>query len=184
MKKHFTFLFVTVASLVLVLSSCSQQVYTYRSKVKVKHETELAKKETEKVNQIATKQVTSKETQVSMATPAEGLVQPVEVKVSKQTAKAQKKAVKIAEVIERMVPGKTGVANILANHSKKDLAKSSDVKAAAAQGIDAKKWMIVGLIIMLGAVVLGLLTGYTFFYGIGALIFVIGLVFYLLEALL
>lgn len=184
MKKHFTILFATVASLVLVLSSCSQQVYSYRSKVNVKHETELAKKETEKVNQIATKPVTSKETQVSMAAPAEGLVQPAEVKVSKQNAKAQKKAVKIAEVIERMVPGKTGLANVHTNHSKKELAKSTDVKDAAAQGIDAKKWMIVGLVIMLGAVVLGLLTGYAFFYGLGALIFVIGLVFYLLEVLL
>ncbi len=184
MKKHFTLFIATITCLVLVFSSCSQQVYSYRSKVKVKQGSDEVKKESENAIEISAKPFIAKETAVSMAAPTEGLVQPEVVKENRQTTKSLKRAHKIASVIEKMVPSKTGLAAVNGIHSKKALAKATDVKEVAVQGIDAKKWMIVGLIIMLGAIVLGLLTGYTFFYGIGALIFVIGLVFYLMEMLL
>jgi hypothetical protein len=166
----------------LLLSACGNQIYSYRSKVKVDQQETTAKTEKRNVFEIGKKEMAIIPVN-PMLKPEFTLVQTEKTATNRTLTKTEKRTLKITHAISEIVPVSTGPAAIKSASINQGKAALKDVKKAALGGIDGKQWMIVGLIIMLVAVVLGFLTGVSFFYGIGVLIFLVGLIIFLIENL-
>ncbi len=166
----------------LLLSACGNQIYSYRSKVKVDQQEIIAKTEKRNVFEIDKKEMAVMPVN-PMLKPELALVQPEKTAKNMVLTKAEKHTLKITQAITELVPVASGPAALKSASINQGKATLKDVKKAALGGIDGKQWMIIGLIIMLIAVVLGFLTGVSFFYGIGVLIFMVGLIIFLIENL-
>lgn len=166
----------------LVFTSCSNQMYGYRQKVKADRQ-ELAQAKPAKPSELATikpSEVPSKPllaAEMPEVTLPKANVQP--------TPKAMKKANKISERIAANVVAQGSKAAI--KGLKKKVSETENLVKELSKpqfgGIDGKRWMIIGLVIMLVAVVLGLVLDIPLLYGIGVIIFLVGLIFFLIDYL-
>ncbi len=169
-------------AILIMFSACGNQIYSYRSKVKIDQKENIAKANNKSVLEIERKELALMPVN-PMLKPMSALVQTDKTITTTEQTKIEKRTVKIANAISEIVPNSSGVAALKSVSLKQGKAALKDVNKVALGGIDGKQWMIVGLIIMLIAVVLGLLTGVGLFYGIGVLIFMVGLIIFLIENL-
>ncbi|MCF8253021.1 MAG: hypothetical protein K9I36_03610 [Bacteroidia bacterium] len=172
----------------LFITSCSNQMYSYREKVTVNKEVAKAKP-VESIKEIEAKSASKIEL------PATIIPVPEMAMVTAPKVETSPKMEPVIKDIEQMVPQKSSKAftNVARaemksmTHQLKTLKK--DVQKAQSNGvvIDGKKWMIVGLILIVAAYLLAIVIGgsalFSAVYGIGAIIFLIGLIFFLLDLL-
>ena len=173
---------VLLLSSILLFSSCSNQLYSYRDKVSVKKETEIVK------NQAKSEIIESKKAKIKTETI---VVPKTEQALAQQTKPAE--TAKIENIIKENLPasGSKSSFKSLTNEVKnvkkqfkslhKEL-KKQDIKEKQALVSNPIKWMVLGLILIVVGAILGLIVGAGGFVAyIGLLIFLIGLLFWLLE---
>lgn len=184
--KHISF--ALLAGSILLATSCSNQMYSYREKVKVETQAKVAKPTEKAIQEIDSKMAVAK------AAPAPEMKAPDMASAAKEAPKVNTEKMKpVLKDIQQMVPqysskaiahAKTGVKSVKEQAVKirKDIKKAQSGSVA----IDGVKWMIVGAILVLAAWIIsffisgGLIAAIS---AIGGLIFVIGLIFWLLEIL-
>lgn len=181
MKKNIAIIYAAFIGFALTLSSCSNQIYSYRSKVKVDQQATVTPKVQTPILVLDAKKLASLPTDNSLKPIAPSESMPLLQK--RKLVQTEKRALGITQSIKELTPIATGKANVNTASVNQGKSTLKDIKKAALGGIDGKQWMIIGLIVMLIAVVLGILTGVSFFYGIGVLIFLVGLVIFLLDNL-
>ena len=171
--KFFTLSLALIA--VLVVSSCSKQMYGYRQKVNV--ESGLAKAKTiAPIQEIASKTANS----IAIANVS-------------SVVKSEEIAPVINQV-ENLVPQQGSKASakrgfVALNSAKKQLkAMASEIKKTKKDiHVEPKRWMIVGLILVIATWIVVNITGLGGIIGIiylaGAIVFTVGLVFFLLDYL-
>ncbi len=161
---------------VLIVSSCSKQMYGYRQKINVEPSA-LAKVKTELPTQeIASKTTTNIDLSAAIAsvnvTEMAPVINQVQSLVPQQGSKAS---------------AKRGFVTI--NSAKKQLkAMAAEIRKSKKDiHVEPKRWMIVGLILVLAAWIVGIITGLGGIIGIiylaGAIVFTVGLVYFLLDYL-
>ncbi|OYU97306.1 MAG: hypothetical protein CFE21_03155 [Bacteroidetes bacterium B1(2017)] len=169
---------------ILFVSSCSNQMYSYRKKVKV--DTEVAKiKKAEPTKEIESKvPETITLPVVPPATAPELAIAPQAPQVDPKLAPAQKE-------IQSLVPNGGSKAHagskFKAIQSTKELVKNlkKEVQKSTSVDVDGKRWMIIGLIVWLIGAIIGLVLGSLgwIIATVGGVIFLIGLIFWLMGAL-
>ncbi len=160
---------------VLFVSSCSKQMYGYRQKINV--EPSLAQAKTAApIQEIASK--TASNIAIANATPV---------------VKSEEMATVINQV-QNLVPQQGSKASakrgfMAINSAKKQLkAMASEIKKTKKDiHVEPKRWMIVGLILVIATWIVGIITGLGGIIGIiylaGAIVFTVGLVYFLLDYL-
>lgn len=184
--KKFNLLLVGIASLMFV-TSCSNQIYSYRQKVRVEPKQEVAKAP-EKIQPIESK----------AAKPAQAPVMQAPEKIAaapQKPAETQAQSDKLVNRIQAMIPqgGSKAAFKPLAAMKKLGNVKNQ-VKALHKElkepsqmpNINGVQWMILGLILVVAGLVLGLIGignigGILYF--VGGLVFLIGLIFFLIDYL-
>ncbi len=167
--------------LAMLVSSCSNQMYSYRQKVNVDHSVAQIKK-AEPIKQIEAKAPKS-------------IVLPVQPAPATQLASAPvltPEMKPMLEDIKQVVPQNSSKASASFTKqgvkSVKGQMKSlkKEIKAATEFTVDGKKWMIVGIIVWaIGAALSILSLGAigVVLVGVGSLIFLVGLIFFLIDYL-
>ena len=182
MKNMKNFHFAILAVSLIFISSCGKQLYSYRDKVSVKKETEIVKSKP-KNELIEGKKA---EIKVEKSKASEPLIAGIEQNNSSETKK-------IENSIKETVPssGSKSSFKSLTNEVKdikkqfktlhKEL-KKQDIKEKQGLVSNPIKWMVVGLILIIAGAILGMIVGAGGFISwIGSLIFLVGLLFWLLE---
>ncbi|MDZ4668883.1 MAG: hypothetical protein SGJ00_13530 [bacterium] len=185
-SKHFSF--IILAGAALLVSSCSNQMYSYRQTVKVdqqtaKVQTPLAPIEIEATRAKAAQLPVAKMTAPAMVSVTAPANAPIEVSPKMEP---------VLKDIQTMVPQRSSKAAIA--YAKKEVTSAKeqikmlkkDVQKANSVGIDGRTWMVFGAILWVVATIIAWVLGGGLFWGIaavGALIFVIGLIFFLLDSL-
>jgi hypothetical protein len=167
--------------LAMFVSCCSNQMYTYRQKVNVDHSVAQTKK-AEPIKEIEAK---APKIIVLSAQPA-----PATQLATTPVVTPEMKP--MLEDIKQVVPqnsskastsfAKQGVKSV--KEQMKSLKK--EIKTTTEFSVDAKKWMIVGLIVWaIGAILSILSLGFIVWpiVAIGGVIFLVGLIFFLLDYL-
>ncbi|MDP1726146.1 MAG: hypothetical protein Q8M15_05140 [Bacteroidota bacterium] len=172
---------ITFCSL-LLLSSCSQQLYSYRQKVPVN-------KSVAKVN----KDLPSVSSEYkSLAAVETAKINPsVSSKpMPSQKIKIEDKALApVIANIQQMAPQggskSSGVAPNLSFKSVQQQVKAIKKEINNSNGvhIDGMRWIIVGLILLLIGLILNLVGVGGIIYAVGGIVLLIGLIFYLIEIL-
>lgn len=169
----------------LILSSCSRQIYSYRQKVPVNKSVAKVHKEIPSVL-VENNSVSSVEIEK---------INPLVTPKSKPSAKItieDKALVPIIENIKQMAPkGGSQASGIASNMSFKPVqqqlkAINKDLQSLNSINIDGRRWMVIGAVLLLIALVISFISFGIFgglLWAIGGLIFVIGLIFYLLDSL-
>ncbi len=185
-------LFAAALIALIFLSSCSQQLYSYRQKVP-------AQKAIAKADpamppaQISNKPATSSDNSLANTPlPAPSATNPLAVAPATQSTKEKNKEAAVIADIKKMEPATGGKASgiraaLSFNPVQKQLkAIKKDLKSAPASDIDARRWMILGIILMLIGLVIEIITfgilGHLI-SSVGFIIFIIGLIFFLLDRL-
>jgi uncharacterized membrane protein len=188
--KHLSF--AVLAGATLLVSSCSNQMYSYRSKVKVDQQTAQVNK-AESIKEIEAKKADKVTLPVAeMKAPAlAAITAPAPAAVPNTVTPKMEPVLKD---IQSMVPQQSSKASV-ASQAKAEFKsvkekiktlKKDVTKAQSSINIDAKKWMIVGGILWVGAWILGAILGTGLFWIIGAIggvIFIVGLVVFLIDYL-
>jgi hypothetical protein len=182
MKKVKSIQFAMLASALILLSSCGKQLYSYREKVNVNKETEIAK------TLPKSESTQSKKVEIKATTTFITKFEKTQAQITKPTETA-----KIENIIKESLPasGSKSSFKTLKNEVKdiksqfknlhKEL-KKNDIKENQGLIENPIKWMLVGLIlIVIGAILGALSLGGGFVAWIGSLIFLIGLLFWLLQ---
>ena len=182
MKKLNLFNFTALVAVLVFVSSCGKQLYSYRDKVSVKKETAITKAEV-RVEMIESKKFESKIAEKNLP----------ENKITQIEKKSLEENRKIEGIIQESLPasGSKAAVKKLKNQVSdvknqfrtlhKEL-KKQDIKEKQGLVSSPIKWMVVGLILIVVGAILGLLVGAGGFIAwIGSLIFLIGLLFWLLE---
>lgn len=164
--------------LAMLVSSCSNQMYSYRQKVNVDHSVAQTKK-AEPIKQIEAKAPKS----IVLPAPATQLATaPVVTPKMKPMLEDIKQVVPQNSSKASTSFAKQGVKSV--KGQMKSLKK--EIKAATEFSVDGKKWMIVGIIVWAIGVALSILSLSAIgvvLVGVGSLIFLIGLIFFLIDYL-
>jgi soluble cytochrome b562 len=172
----------------MFITSCSNQMYSYREKVTVNKEVAKAKP-VESIKEIEAKSATKIEL------PATIIPAPEMALATAPKVETSPKMEPVIKDIEQMVPQKSSKAftNIARAEMKsmkeqvKNLKKDIQKAQSNSVSIDGKKWMIVGAILVIAGWLLAIVIGgsglFTAISGIGSLIFLIGLIFFLIDIL-
>jgi len=185
MKKFKLIITAALLSSTLFLTSCSNQMYGYRQKVKVDQSVAKAEK------QEANKEIVSKKSEM----PATAMVAPESLDSKVQSSapsplviapKVNNHSSKAFSQTQMVKTFKSAKAEL--NVEVKALKQKLEPKEKNGVNIDGIKWMIVGLILILASIILGILSIGTGSIAsavgaIGGIIFLIGLIFWLLEVL-
>jgi predicted small secreted protein len=183
MKKIKLIITAALLSSTLLLTSCSNQMYGYRQKVKVDQSVAKAEK------QDASKEIVSKKSEM----PATAMVAPESLEPKAQSEapsplviapKVKSNSSKAFSQTQMVKTFKSKKAELKAE--VKALKQKLEPKDKNGLEVDGVRWMIVGLILILAAIILGILISseiVSVIYGIGGIIFLIGLIFWLLEVL-
>jgi len=183
MKKFKLIITAALLSSTLFLTSCSNQMYGYRQKVKVDQSVAKAEK------QDASKEIVSKKSEM----PATAMVAPESLEPKAQSSapsplviapKVKSNSSKAFSQTQMVKTFKSKKAELKAE--VKALKQKLEPKDKNGLEVDGVRWMIVGLILILAAIILGILISseiVSVIYGIGGIIFLIGLIFWLLEVL-
>ena len=185
MKKFKLIITAALLSSTLFLTSCSNQMYGYRQKVKVDQSVAKAEK------QDASKEIVSKKSEM----PATALVAPESLDPKVQSSqpsplviapKVKSNSSKAFSQTQMVKTFKTAKAELKAE--VKELKQKLEPKEKNGVNIDGVRWMVVGLIIILVSILLSILSIgsasiATAVGSIGGIIFLIGLIFWLLEVL-
>ena len=183
MKKFKLIITAALLSSTLLLTSCSNQMYGYRQKVKVDQSVAKAEK------QDASKEIVSKKSEM----PATAMVAPESLEPKAQSEapsplviapKVKSNSSKAFSQTQMVKTFKSKKAELKAE--VKALKQKLEPKDKNGLEVDGVRWMIVGLILILAAIILGILISseiVSVIYGIGGIIFLIGLIFWLLEVL-
>lgn len=183
MKKIKLIITAALLSSTLFLTSCSNQMYGYRQKVKVDQSVAKAEK------QDASKEIVSKKSEM----PATAMVAPESLEPKAQSEapsplviapKVKSNSSKAFSQTQMVKTFKSKKAELKAE--VKALKQKLEPKDKNGLEVDGVRWMIVGLILILAAIILGILISseiVSVIYGIGGIIFLIGLIFWLLEVL-
>lgn len=167
----------------LILSSCSQQIYSYRQKVPVNKSIAKVLKETPSV-------LTENNSVASVETEKINPPVTTKSKTSTKVAIENKALVPIIAKIKQMAPqGGSQASGIASNMSFKPVqeqlkAINKDLQSLNSINIDGRRWMVIGAVLMLIGLIIRVITLGFLGYGIssiGFLVFVIGLIFYLLD---
>ncbi len=185
-------LFAAALVALIFLSSCSHQLYSYRQKVPAQKA--IAKAEPAMPSaQITNKPVTSSDISVaSTPTPASSGTNSATLATAPKSNKEKNKETAVIADIKKMEPAAGGKASgiraaLSFNPVQKQLkAIKKDLNNAPSADIDARKWMILGIILMLIGLIIEIITfgllGHLI-SSVGFIIFVIGLIFFLLDRL-
>jgi DNA polymerase II small subunit/DNA polymerase delta subunit B len=158
-------------------------MYGYRQKVKVDQSVAKAEK------QDASKEIVSKKSEM----PATAMVAPESLEPKAQSEapsplviapKVKSNSSKAFSQTQMVKTFKSKKAELKAE--VKALKQKLEPKDKNGLEVDGVRWMIVGLILILAAIILGILISseiVSVIYGIGGIIFLIGLIFWLLEVL-
>jgi PBP1b-binding outer membrane lipoprotein LpoB len=183
MKKIKLIITAALLSSTLLLTSCSNQMYGYRQKVKVDQSVAKAEK------QDASKEIVSKKSEM----PETAMVAPESLEPKAQSEapsplviapKVKSNSSKAFSQTQMVKTFKSKKAELKAE--VKALKQKLEPKDKNGLEVDGVRWMIVGLILILAAIILGILISseiVSVIYGIGGIIFLIGLIFWLLEVL-
>ncbi len=182
MKNINLFIAITCCSL-FILSSCSKQLYSYRQKVPVNKSFAKVNKE---IPPVSSESESVAEIETAKINPS------VETKpITSTKIKIEDKALApVIAKIQQMAPqGGSKASGIAPNLSFKSVQKqmkaiNKDLHGLNSVNIDGRRWMVVGAILMLVGLIIRIITLGFLGYGIssiGFLVFVIGLIFYLLD---
>jgi predicted small secreted protein len=183
MKKFKLIITAALLSSTLFLTSCSNQMYGYRQKVKVDQSVAKAEK------QDASKEIVSKKSEM----PATALVAPESLEPKAHSSapsplviapKVKSNSSKAFSQTQMVKTFKSKKAELKAE--VKALKQKLEPKEKNGVSVDGVRWMIVGLILMLaGWILLALIGGAVFSIigTIGSIIFIVGLIFWLIEVL-
>jgi PBP1b-binding outer membrane lipoprotein LpoB len=188
--KHLSF--AVLAGATLLVSSCSNQMYSYRSKVKVDQQTAQVNK-AESIKEIEAKKADKVTLPVAeMKAPAlAAITAPAPAAIPNVVTPKMEPVLKD---IQSMVPQQSSKASV-ASQAKAEFKsvkekiktlKKDVTKAQSSINIDSKKWMIVGGILWLAGFLLGGLVGGSIFWAIGVIgsvIFIVGLIVFLIDYL-
>jgi hypothetical protein len=167
--------------LAVLVSSCSNQMYSYRQKVNVDHSVAQTKK-AEPIKEIEAKAPKSMVLPVQPAPATQLATAPVVTPEMKP----------MLEDIKQVVPQNSSKASTsLAKQGVKSVkgqmkSLKKEIKAATEFSVDGKKWMIVGIIVWAIGVLISFILSGTLGWavaGIGSVIFLVGLIFFLIDYL-
>lgn len=169
----------------LILSSCSQQLYSYRQKVPANKSIAKAHKEIPSV-------LTENNSVASVETEK---INPIVTTKSKPSTKIiikDKTLVPIIASIKQMAPQggskASGIASYLSFKPVQQQLKAinKNLQSLHSINIDGRRWMVIGAVLLVIALVISIISFGIFgslLWAIGGLIFIIGLIFYLLDNL-
>lgn len=183
MKKFRLLITAALLSSTLFLTSCSNQMYGYRQKVKV--DQQVAKKEKQdNSKEIVSKRGAMPETAMLAPESLDPKVQsnaPSPLVIAPKVKSNSSKAFSQSMMVKEFKTAKQALRN-----EAKELKRKIEPKKEAGVNIDGIKWMIVGAILMLAGWILLALIGGTIFSiigTIGSIIFIVGLIFWLVDVL-
>jgi hypothetical protein len=186
-SKHFSF--VILAGAALLVSSCTNQMYSYRKKVNVEQQTAKVQTPETPIEIEALKSKTSELPVSKMTAPAIAYLSATAVAPVGVSPKMEP----VIKDIQTMVPQHSSKAAIA--FAKKEfksakeqikILKKDIQKANSALVIDGKRWMLVGAIVWLIGTILAIITLGSIGWliaSVGGVIFLVGLIFFLLDIL-
>jgi len=181
--KIFNILILT-ATISATLSSCSNKVYSYREKIKVDKSVVSNTPIQKKVTTPAEVVTEATNNEIVSASNGSEIILPEANLLKKESAKNSVTKESNANLISKNKSNKS-VVKELKSFLPIIKNKKADIKKTSYAGYNGVSWMIFGLILMLAGIIvriflvdLGLAIG-----SIGGIIFIIGLIFFLLDIL-